>query len=248
VTRTDHFSSVASAYAAYRPTYPAALFAYLAALPARRRRVWDCGAGSGQATLGLLSHFQSVVATDISRSQLSAATGNGLYRIASSAERAPLASHSTDLVIVAQALHWFDHAAFYAEVRRIVVPDGAIAVWSYDLMQIGDASIDAIVRDFYDGEVGEFWPPERKLVDDRYRGIPFPFDERPSPDFEMAADWTLDEVLGYVGTWSAVSRYRVARGRDPVPSLRQRLQPLWGARENSRRIVWPLVIRAARLS
>lgn len=247
MTQTDHFSAVATAYAAYRPTYPPALFEYLAALPARCRRAWDCGAGSGQATLGLLSHFESVIATDISRSQLAAAAGNGVYRITSCAERAPLATHSADLVIVAQALHWFDHDAFYAEVRRVVVPDGAIAVWSYDLMQLRDQGLDGIVRDFYDGDVGEFWPAERKLVDDRYRDIPFPFDERPSPAFEMAADWTLDEVLGYVGTWSAVSRYRVARGRDPVTSLRQRLGPLWGARESRRRVVWPLVVRAARL-
>jgi SAM-dependent methyltransferase len=248
VTQTDHFSSVAGAYAAYRPTYPAALFGYLAALPARRRRVWDCGAGSGQATLGLLPHFESVIATDISRSQLAAARGRGLYRIVSFAERAPLAPHSADLVIVAQALHWFDHAAFYAEVRRVIVPDGAIAVWSYDLMQLGDRELDGIVRDFYDGEVGDFWPPERKLVDQRYRSIPFPFDERPAPDFEMAADWTLDEVLGYVGTWSAVNRYRAARGRDPLPSLRLRLESSWGARESRRRVTWPLGVRAARLS
>jgi SAM-dependent methyltransferase len=189
-----------------------------------------------------------VIATDISRSQLAAATGKDVFRIASRAERAPLASSSVDLVIVAQALHWFDHDAFYAEVRRVVVPDGAIAVWSYDLMQLGDPSIDAIVRHFYDADVGEFWPAERRLVDDRYRDIPFPFDERPSPDFEMAADWTLDAVLGYVGTWSAVSRYRVATGGDPVPLLRQRLEPFWGARESRRRVTWPLVVRAARLS
>ncbi len=248
MTHTDHFSTVADAYAAYRPTYPPALFTYLAGLPAQRRRVWDCGAGSGQAALALCSHFESVIATDISRSQLAAASGRGLCRIVSSAEQAPLAPRCVDLVIVAQALHWFDHDTFYAEVRRVVVPDGAIAVWSYDLMQLGDRSLDEIVRDFYDGEVGDFWPSQRRLVDERYRDVPFPFDELPATDFVMAADWTLAEVLGYVGTWSAVTRYRVARGKDPLSSLGARLQSQWGDRETRRRVTWPMVIRAARLA
>lgn len=247
MARSDHFSGVARAYAAFRPRYPAALFACLADLTPHRRRAWDCGAGSGQATEGLLTHFSCVVATDISRAQLASAPGQvGASRVAAAAERSPLADASMDLVAVAQALHWIDLPDFYSEVRRVVAPGGAIAVWSYDLALLGEARLDEAFREFYDVTLGRYWPPERRLVEARYRGIPFPFAEVVIPGFSMTADWTLDQLLGYVGTWSAASRYRAATGTDPVELLAGRLEPLWERRE-ARSIRWPLVVRAGRV-
>jgi hypothetical protein len=247
VTWADHFSGVARAYAAHRPTYPAALFEYISSLTMHHDRAWDCGAGSGQATEGLRSHYSYVVATDISRSQLaSAPVRDSVDRVAAAAERSPLAARSVDLVAVAQALHWIDLPSFYGEVRRVIVPGGAIVVWSYDLALLGEPALDMSFRQFYDETLGRYWPPERRLVDARYRTISFPFEETIVPEFLMVADWTLDDLLGYVGTWSAVSRYRASEGNDPVAVLVERLAPRWG-REETRRIQWPLVVRAARI-
>jgi SAM-dependent methyltransferase len=247
MTGTDHFSGVARAYAAYRPRYPAALFDYVAGLTSRHRRAWDCGAGSGQATEGLVPHYSSVMATDISRSQLASAAGLArVFRVAAAAERCALASASVDLVVVAQALHWIDRPAFYAEVRRVVASGGAIVVWSYDLAVLGDPLLDSGFRDFYDRTLGQYWPPERRLVEARYREISFPFEEMEVPEFSMVADWTLEELLGYVGTWSAVSRYRASQGKDPTAMLAERLEPRWG-RHETRRIQWPLAVRAGRI-
>ena len=245
---SDHFSGVAGAYALYRPRYPAALFEYLSGLVSARQAVWDCGAGSGQATEGLIPHFAHVFATDISRSQLASAPGAmNLSRLVCSGERSALPAASVDLITVAQALHWLDLELFYAEVRRVLRPDGVLAAWSYDLAGLGDAALDAEFREFYDVTVGEYWPAERRLVEDQYRGIPFPFAEVRVPAFSMEADWTLDELLGYVGTWSAVSRYRTAAGRDPVPVLAGRLAPLWGSPDRRRRLRWPLALRIGRV-
>ncbi len=163
---TDHFSGVAREYARYRPRYPWALFDYLAGLVTCHDRAWDCGAGSGQAGEGLLPHFGRVVASDISRAQIgSLPAGAGALRVVAAAERAPLATSSMDLIVVAQALHWLDLPAFYAEVRRVLRPDGALAVWSYDLARFDDSRLDGAFRDFADGTVGEYWPPERRLVE-----------------------------------------------------------------------------------
>jgi SAM-dependent methyltransferase len=247
VTGTDHFSGVAKAYAAYRPRYPVELFDYVASLTTHHRRVWDCGAGSGQAAEGLLPHFSSVVATDISRSQLSSAlAASKLLRLVASAERSPLASGSVDAVVVAQALHWVELPMFYAEVHRIVAHGGVIVVWSYDLAVLGDPELDAVLRQFYDEKLGRYWPPERRLVEARYRGISFPFEELTVPQFSMVADWTLDDLLGYVGTWSAVSRYKASQGDDPTPLLAGHLERRWG-RQEARRIRWPLAVRAGRV-
>ena len=59
----DHFSKLAADYAAFRPTYPPALFEYLAQVCEQRRRVWDCACGTGQASVALAQHFEWGVAS-----------------------------------------------------------------------------------------------------------------------------------------------------------------------------------------
>nr|MDQ6926647.1 class I SAM-dependent methyltransferase [Candidatus Eremiobacteraeota bacterium] len=171
----DEFSTVAAQYAAHRPLYPPALFDYLANLPARRALAWDCATGNGQAARALAPRFTHVVATDASAAQLAHATPapNIEYRVAR-AEESGLAPGSVDLITVAQALHWFDLDAFYAEVRRVLVPGGAVAVWTYGDPVLDDASLDARFQQFAGDVLGPYWPPERREVDAAYRGIAFP--------------------------------------------------------------------------
>ena len=66
----DHYSGHAADYAAYRPSYPVELSAWLAALAPRRRLAWDCGTGNGQAAAGLAAHFECIFATDASAEQI----------------------------------------------------------------------------------------------------------------------------------------------------------------------------------
>jgi ubiquinone/menaquinone biosynthesis C-methylase UbiE len=241
----DHFSRVARDYATHRPRYPEALFAWLAQLPARRELAWDCAAGNGQASVGLASFFSRVIATDASRAQVTAATPHPRieYRVAP-AETSGLESGSTDLVTVAQALHWIDLQTFYPEVARVLAPGGALAVWTYGLQRVEAGPIDELLQDFYTRVVGPYWAPERKLVETGYRTLPFPFQEVSPPDFAMEVDWTLPELLGYVGTWSATDRFRQVEGSDPVEALGAAIAKHWDDPGRSRRVRWPLSVRA----
>jgi SAM-dependent methyltransferase len=245
----DHFAPVAGAYAAHRPRYPDALFDWLAGLVPRRTLAWDCGAGSGQATLQLAERFDRVVGTDASASQLAGAPPHARieWRIAP-AERSGLPAASADLVTVGQALHWFNVSAFYAEADRVLVPHGVLAVWIYDRPDTGDAAIDRLVDAFYFDTVGPFWPPERRLVEERYRTLPFPYAELVPPPFRMEARWTLADMLGYISSWSAVARFRGSRGADPLPPLARELEPHWGSPTTTRLIRWDLTVRAGRRS
>jgi len=240
---SDHFSAVADGYARYRPGYPPALFDWLASLPARRRLAWDCATGSGQAAGGLAAHFRRVVATDSSASQIAqAAPHPGVeYRVAP-AEASGLPDAGVDLVTVAQALHWLDLPAFYAEARRALAPGGTIAAWCYNLLDV-EPRVNAVIGRYYSRVVGEYWPPERRLLEAGYRTLPFPFLELEPPPFEMSAGWTLDHLLGYLGTWSATQRYRRVRGADPVALVAGDLRAAWGDPEEARRVRWPLYLR-----
>jgi ubiquinone/menaquinone biosynthesis C-methylase UbiE len=245
----DHFSGVAGAYAERRPHYPRQLFTWLAALAPQRELAWDCATGSGQAAVGLADHFERVIATDASEAQIAAAVAHPdiEYRVAPAASSG-LASDSADLVTVGQALHWFDRPAFYAEARRVLRPDGVVAVWTYGLSSLGDPRADAALRRFYSETVGPYWPRERALVDAGYRTIEFPFDEIPPPEIEMEARWPLAAFLGYVATWSAVTRFRAERGFDPVAKLAEELGPHWGDPAAPRQVRWPLALRVGRSS
>jgi len=243
----DHFSAVAGRYADFRPHYPQQLFDYLTELAPGRSLVWDCAAGTGQATIDLARRFDRVIATDASAQQIAAAkpVARVEYRVAT-AEQSGLPDNCADLVTVAQALHWFDHTKFYAEVRRVLRPSGVLAVWAYGINTVEGNAINAMVQDFYSNVVGPYWPPERKLVEEGYRTLPFPFTEVQSPDIEMHARWTLEQLIGYFSTWSATNRFIKARGEDPLKPLAESLRRAWGSEETSRIVTWPLSLRVGR--
>jgi len=242
----DHFSRAAVSYAAYRPTYPEGLFGYLAGLVHRPRVAWDCAAGSGQATIPLAGRFERVVATDISISMLDQAPPHPRidYR-AVPAEASGLPAASVDLVTVAQALHWLDAERFYEEAARVLIPGGVLAVWSYGSPHLDSDTLQRELSQFHGDVLGLYWPEGRQHVEAGYRTLRFPFPELDPPAFAMEAHWTLAQLLGYVGTWSATQRFRDAVGRDPVPDLERKLALQWDP-GSTRRVRWPLTVRVGR--
>jgi ubiquinone/menaquinone biosynthesis C-methylase UbiE len=224
------FSAVAREYAEFRPGYPPELFEWLAQTAPRREVAWDCGCGSGQASTALAGHFALVHATDVAAEQIAAARPHPRVRYSvAPAEASGLPDASVDLVTVAQALHWFDVPAFHAEARRVARPGAVLAVWNYPRPMFVDAELDRRFLEFYEGVVGPYWPPERRHIEANYRTLPFPFEEMPHPEFALTLRWSLEQVAGYVSSWSATARYRKALGQDPVPRLRESLQPAWPA-------------------
>lgn len=238
----DHFSRQAREYARFRPDYPPALVEWLAGRVPRRALALDLATGNGQAALDLATHFELVLASDASPSQLAHARPHPRVRyLRHAAERLPYRDGCADLLTAAQAAHWFDFARFWPEVRRVLRPGGACALWTYEKFRV-DAEVDGIVDAFYDGVVGPYWPPERRHVEQGYRSLPFPLAEVAAPAFVLESDWPLDTVIAYLGTWSAVQRYRAARGADPLPALHQNLVRIWPGGE-PRRLRWPIHLR-----
>lgn len=242
----DHFSGVSSGYAAFRPSYPAALFDALADIAPSQALAWDCGAGTGQASVELAHRFTQVVGTDASAAQIGQATAHErvTYRVAP-AHESGLADGSVGLITVAQALHWFDVDAFHAEAQRVLMPHGVIAEWSYGLLDVPTAPAVTALVNALDREVGPWWPPERRHVDEGYASLAFPFQPVDLGQFTMHADWSVEQLLGYLGTWSAVTRFRKERGTDPLEPLAEQLAAAWGS-VPMHRIHWPLTLRTGR--
>lgn len=242
----DHFSSVADAYRAFRPTYPDELFAFLAGCAPDRGLAWDCAAGSGQATAGLRPHFARVVATDASPSQLRNLMLPGIDRVACTAEAVALAGACADVIVVAQALHWMRIEELWTEVRRVARPGAVFAAWTYSLPDIS-AQVDPLLRRYHDQTLGNYWPHERRFVDDLYATLPLPFEAVAAPPFVMRQAMSLEHFIGYLGTWSARRRHLAATGIDPLLEFAAQLTEAWG-RAGERELVWPVGLRVGRVA
>jgi SAM-dependent methyltransferase len=242
----DNFSKQAAEYAKFRPQYPEALFHYLANLCDQRKVAWDCGTGNGQCAVPLAQFFDSVIATDPSEKQLAKAGRHPRidYRLGS-AESSGLAPESVDLITVAQALHWFPIDRFWDEVQRILRPNGVIAVWCYGFLEIAPA-IESVLARFYEDIVGDYWDFERKLVEDGYRSISFPFVELKMPPFAIETQWSLPHLTGYLQSWSATQNFIKANGNDPIQLILPELSHLWGDPDSLRDVRWPLHFRVGR--
>ena len=243
----DHFSARAALYAAYRPRYPEALFDFVAGLTTDHNLALDCATGNGQAATGLATRFDRVIATDASVDQIKNAASHPRieYRVAP-AESSGLAPGTVNLVTAAQSLHWLEPQKFFAEAKRVLVKDGALAIWGYGDPILDDDALHETLFGFNRGTLERYWSPERSLLLDGYRTIPFPFAEVEAPDLELRMCWTLHELAGYLRTWSATARYVTQRGVDPVIEVEHALAAHWGDPAIPRLIRWPLYIRAGR--
>lgn len=216
------FSDHSALYQQARPHYSEAILLEILKHVPERQLAWDCGAGSGQFSQWLAPHFQQVLATDLSVSQLSQAPklDNVVYRVAP-AENSHLADSSTDLVTVAQAIHWFDFQTFYAEVHRVLKPNGCLAVIGYGLIEAEHTDLNRLIQQLYFDSLAGYWDAERRYVDELYQTIPFPFREYTAPTLFLKYEWTGQQLLNYFNTWSGLQHYVKHHGKSPLDALAQ---------------------------
>ncbi len=239
----DLFSTQHSAYAQFRPEYPQALYDFLLQHSSGKSTVWDCATGNGQAAKVLCRHFEQVQATDISEKQLQLAfqADNISYSI-QAAEKTSFPDQYFDAITVAQALHWFQFEAFFAEVRRVAKPGSLFAAWGYETLHTDIAPINGHFNHFYQQVTGPYWEPERKHIENRYAKVPFPFKRLDCPDFEIVVNWHLHEMEGYLNSWSAVQKCIRLTGSNPVPDFIASVAAHWG--EKQCRVRFPLFLWA----
>ncbi|WP_028296631.1 class I SAM-dependent methyltransferase [Olivibacter sitiensis] len=242
----DNFSAQSDKYAKYRPTYPSEFFDYLNSLVPTKQNAWDCGTGNGQVAIRLAETFDKVFATDISQPQINnALRADNITYTVQPAEKTDFENQFFDLIVIAQAIHWFDFEQFYSEVRRTAREHALICVVGYGRIEISDL-IDQIIADFYENVIGMYWDKERKYIDENYATIPFPFEEIQTPNFANKLPWTLDHLIGYLNTWSAVKHFIKQNGYNPIDELQDEIGKYWN-KEEIKEVTFPLLLRVGNI-
>ncbi len=239
----DHFSENSEEYNKFRPKYPAELFAYLASVSKQHQRAWDCATGTGQSAISLSKYYSTVIATDASETQIkNAEKKQGVIFKVATAENSYIEDSSIDLITVAQAFHWFNTDKFSKEANRVLKDKGILSVWTYNLLSVQE-KIDEEIIYLYNTILGEYWPQERKMVEDGYKSVQLPFKEIEAPSFNMSANWNLSQLIGYLCTWSATKKYQKKLGVNPVEKIHDKIANIWGEPEKVLSVKWPLSIR-----
>ena len=244
------FAAGSGAYALARPSYPNALFEWIADNSPARDAAWDCATGNGQAAIGLAAHFAAVEATDCAESQVAQGIPHPRIRYsAQPAEATRFNAASFDAVTVAQALHWFELPCFWAEVRRVARPGALFCAWGYAWFRYGEEVEAALVRPVL-ALVEPYWAANNRILWDGYRDadIAFPFERIAAPAFELALETSAAGIAAYVRTWSAFKR---AAGD---PALAAKLEEVLASglevlgRDRPVRATTPLALVAGRIS
>jgi SAM-dependent methyltransferase len=246
-TNATLFGEYASDYARSRPQYPVALWQWVTSLCSAHDHAWDAGCGNGQASLALAAHFNQVTATDISAEQIANATPHKKVNyITAPTEDLSFPPASLDLVCVAQALHWFDLNTFWPQVQSALKPSGLFVAIAYGVFTLNEP-IDAATKQYFFDVVEPYQAAGNRMIAQGYQDIAFPFKMIDAPQMAIECEWTMEQLLAYADTWSAVARMRKEQGEDPMPAYRAALAQVWGDAAKVRRVQMPLLIKAGRM-
>jgi SAM-dependent methyltransferase len=245
-THHKFFSDKSDLYASARPTYPAALYEFLRVQCEDLENCWDCATGTGQAAIALADIFDHVEASDVSAEQVAHAVAHARVNYSvQAAEKTDYADHSFDLITVAQALHWFDFQPFWLEVDRVLKPGGVFATWFYSWFRIND-EIDAVIQSHLLDVIEPYWAAQNRLAWDHYREVDFPLAEIPAPTIPLNFDWQLDQVLAYVGTWSATRRCLDKQGDGFFDEFVSAMYAAWGSPLQTRQVEMDFFVKVGR--
>jgi ubiquinone/menaquinone biosynthesis C-methylase UbiE len=245
--KAPDFSSLSESYQKFRPSIPKLFFDFLFTTVYEQGRAWDCAAGTGQNSKALKAGFKNVAATDISSQMIKKAQRHsGINHCVAQSECACFKDQIFDLVLVAQAIHWFDLPMFYNEVKRVLKKDGIIAAVAYGFSSI-EQSIDLILEKFRFQFLDPYWHPRAKMVFEGYQNLSFPFEEIEIEPIHLKIRWNMYELLGFMRTWSGVKKFIEDHNEDPVLKIVDVLEREWGNPESKKELTFPLYTRIGKV-
>ena len=213
--------------------------------------------------LQLAKIYKNVIATDTSPKQLEFAIKlpNIRYQLTpptmsiTELEQNVATQSSVDLVTIAAALHWFDLPQFYKQVKWVLKkPNGVIAAWTYTMPEINE-SVGAVFKPFDTVDCEPFWEPQRKLVDNKYMSIDFPFEPvdgvdntGPFDQFVLEKVMNLDNYFTFIRSCSG---YQTAKDKGVellTDNVIDKFKVAWNVDGQSQKVArFPIYLRIGQV-
>lgn len=240
MSEANPFSNGAENYARHRPGYPPELAQALASHCKSHEFAIELGCGTGQFSHQLAEHYEKVLATDLSADQINHASLHPKIKYSCEpAEDISADDNSADLIVAAQAAHWFDLERFYKEASRVAKDKSIIALLSYGILNV-EGDVDERFQKFYWEDIHQFWASDRVHVETGYKDFGFPFKEFQLTPVEIVCQWNLSQFIGYIETWSAISSAKAQGAAHHLEQFKKDMQAIWGAPGTTKKIIWPI--------
>ncbi|XP_059143693.1 putative methyltransferase DDB_G0268948 [Physella acuta] len=227
----------AQIYATHRPTYPQEIYekilAYHSEIPQNKRLLAvDVGCETGQSTRPLTKYFQQVIGSDVSEDQLSIIPRNAPnldYKVAYAEDLNFLGDKTVDMVTVATALHWMDYKKFFSEARRVLKPDGTLAVYSMFHENFEHPEVRAYIAQLQSTIFSGYLTTRFRMILEKFQSLEFPFkDIRRHDDIIKTGELTLDGIVGYLASFHYTKLFADDNpDRDILAEMKQSLQEIF---------------------
>uniref|UniRef100_F7EXM1 Methyltransferase type 11 domain-containing protein n=2 Tax=Ornithorhynchus anatinus TaxID=9258 RepID=F7EXM1_ORNAN len=231
------------------------IFSYLEEKKGKPHRLAvDVGCGSGQGTRVLAPHFEWVLGMDISEAQIQKARqapgpNNISYRVCP-AEELPLEDASVDLVTAFAAAHWFDTERFLQEVKRVLKPQGCVALSTYlprmslhfgdcseQLTQIVEKQMQLLVNNYASNGIKFVLSEYKEILD----AMTFPGKQR-IRNLHGKMHMTVGGLIGYIQSLAMYQNFlniNPEAAKDSLKTTEESILETMGVHSNETQIeVW----------
>lgn len=255
-------------YSKFRPVYTKTLFSILYDFHNQNDNkfglVADVGTGTGQVAVELAKKYENVYGIDNSSNMISNAVKlNNIKYIINKAEELPFKDNTIDAITVSQAFHWFNHDIFFNEAKRVLKPNGTLAIFGYSFVKIkNNNEASEIIKNLGTDIFNNYWDNGITFINNLYRDIKFPFSNIKwyiTPKCEditnisskieyslMEKDMTIDEFHKYIKTWSAYFNYMSNNKNviDPVDVMINKIYKIMKLKDKNDiiSVEWPVVL------
>ncbi|KAG2208239.1 hypothetical protein INT47_006094 [Mucor saturninus] len=268
-------SYAGDSYHKFRPSYSQEIYSLIYQFHSQTGGEYtlaiDAGCGTGQSTAALSKQFTKVYGIDTLKDQLDCAItkDNITYKLGPAEDLSDFKDGTVDMVSVATAFHWFQQDIFFSQVKRVLKPNGTLAVFSYYYPVIKDApEANGVIQDLTEGDFDKYANSNIHYIKNMYREIQFPFDTQKwyiSPETAdtthisetinaplMEASMTIDRFADYMKTSSAYFNYlddpENAGKEDPVDKMISKLMKFLDVTDTGyiTHLEWPTVLVLAK--
>ncbi len=100
-------------------------------------------------------------------------------------------------------------------------------MWAYCRFTTENEPVNALMQKMGREVLKEYWDPNLDRIWDGYETWPFPFEDIDHDKWPIVTNWSRDEMLAYISTWSATNNYIEKHGETPLVAIECDLAKVW---------------------